>query len=236
MTNNKLEHIKLLAIDADDTLWDNQTHFDIAQDQYCKLLEPWANEQTIRDSLYKVECRAMPLTGYGTKAFILSMIENAIEMTDNKVPASTIQKIMDLGMDILNMPVKPFPGVRETLTVLYNSNRYTLICFTKGDAIEQETKFQRSGLSDVFHDVVVTSDKNEHEFERLCQYHHAIPTQTLSIGNSFKADIHPIVSLGGYGIHIPYKRMWQYEHTEEYEHSNVIPLQQFPDILKILDI
>ena len=178
----------------------------------------------------------MPLTGYGTKAFILSMIENAIEMTDNKVPSSTLQKILELGTDILKMEVKPFPDVRETLTELYNSNRYTLICFTKGDAIEQETKFQKSGLSDVFHDIFVTSDKNEHEFERLCQYHHVTPTETLSIGNSFKSDIHPIVSLGGYGIHIPYKRMWQYEHTEEYEHPNVIQLQHFSDILKIIDI
>lgn len=234
MTNNKLEHIKLLAIDADDTLWDNQTHFDIAQDQYCQLLRPWADEQTVRDSLYKVECRSMPVTGYGTKAFTLSMVENAIALTDNQIPATVIQQIVNLGMDILNMSVTPFPGIRETLSELYASKQYTLICFTKGDAIEQETKFQKSGLSDVFHDIVVTSDKNEHEFERLCRYHHATPTETLSIGNSFKADIHPIVTLGGYGIHIPYKRMWQYEHIEEYQHPHVLHAQQFSDILQWL--
>ena len=234
MTNNKLEHIKLLAIDADDTLWDNQTHFDIAQDQYCQLLRPWADEQTIRDNLYKVECRAMPLTGYGTKAFTLSMVENAIAITHGQVPADVIQQIINLGMTILNMSVTPFPGVRETLAKLYNSRQYTLICFTKGDAIEQETKFQRSGLSDVFHDIVVTSDKNEHEFTRLCQYHRVTPTETLSIGNSFKADIHPIVTLGGYGIHIPYKRMWQYEHIEEYQHPHVLQTQQFAEILQCL--
>ena len=234
MTKNKLEHIKLLAIDADDTLWDNQTHFDTAQDRYCQLLRPWADEQTVRDSLYKVEFRAMPLTGYGTKAFTLSMVENAIAMTHGQVPADVIQQIVNLGMDILNMPVDPFPGVRETLAQLYNNRPYTLICFTKGDAIEQETKFRKSGLSDVFHDIVVTSDKNEHEFRRLCQYHGATPAETVSIGNSFKADIHPIITLGGYGIHIPYKRMWQYEHIEEYQHPHVLQAQQFADILQWL--
>ncbi|MBO4565574.1 MAG: HAD family hydrolase [Bacteroidaceae bacterium] len=232
--NNNLEHIKLLAIDADDTLWDNQTHFDTAQEKYCQLLRPWADEQTVRDSLYKVEYRAMPLTGYGTKAFILSMIENAIAMTENRIPAETIQQIVDLGKDILRMPVEPFPGVRETLEQLYNCGQYTLICFTKGDAIEQEAKFWESGLSDVVDDIIVTSDKNEYEFRRLCLYHGATPAETVSIGNSFKADIHPIVSLGGYGIHIPYKRMWQYEHTEEYQHPHVIQAQQFADILQWL--
>ena len=234
MTRNKLEHIKLLAIDADDTLWDNQTHFDTAQDRYCQLLLPWADSQTVRESLYKVEYRAMPITGYGTKAFTLSMIENAIAMTDNQIPAAVIQQIVDLGMDILTMPVKPFPSVRETLTELYNNRPYTLVCFTKGDAIEQETKFWKSGLADVIDDIIVTSDKNEQEFRRLCHYHGVSPTETVSIGNSFKADIHPIVTLGGYGIHIPYKRMWQYEHTEEYQHPHVFQAQQFADILQWL--
>ena len=234
MTNDKLKHIKLLAIDADDTLWDNQTHFDTAQERYCQLLAPWADEQTIRNSLYKVECRNMPITGYGTKAFTLSMIENAIELTGHKIPAATIQKIVDLGMDILKMSAKPFTGVRETLTELFNRRKYTIICFTKGDAIEQETKFMKSGLADVFHDIIVTSDKDEKEFERLCMYNNVKPTETMSIGNSFKSDIHPIVTLGGYGIHIPNKRMWQYEHTEEYDHPHVLQLKQFEDILSVL--
>lgn len=234
MTRNKLQHIKLLAIDADDTLWDNQTHFDTAQERYCQLLAPWADEQTVRNSLYKVECRNMQLTGYGTKAFILSMIENAIEMTDAKIPAATIQQIVALGIDILNMSAKPFPGVRETLTELFNRRKYTIICFTKGDAIEQQTKFMKSGLADVFHDIFVTADKDDIEFERLCLYNNVKPTETVSIGNSFKSDIHPIVTLGGYGIHIPYKRMWQYEHTEEYEHEHVIQARQFSDILNYL--
>ncbi|MBO4451797.1 MAG: HAD family hydrolase [Bacteroidaceae bacterium] len=234
MTRNKLQHIKLLAIDADDTLWDNQTHFDTAQDLYCKLLAPWADEQAIRNSLYKVECRNMPLTGYGTKAFILSMIENAIGMTDSKIPAEAIQKILDIGMDILNMSAKPFPGVRETLAELFNSGKYKIVCFTKGDAIEQEEKFMKSGLTDVFHDIYVTSDKDDKEFERLCFYNGVKPSEMVSIGNSFKSDIHPIVTLGGYGIHIPYKRMWQYEHTEEYQHDHVIQVRQFSDILNYL--
>lgn len=234
MTNNKLKHIKLLTIDADDTLWENQVNFEAAQHLYCKLLRPWADEQTVRDSLYKVECRNMPLTGYGTKAFTLSLVENAIEITDNKIPAEKIQEILKIGYAIMNLPVKLLPGVLETMEQLYKSQKYYLVCFTKGDAKEQEDKFFKSGISELFSNIIVTSDKQEWEFRRLCVYYDVKPEQILSIGNSFKADIHPIVTLGGWGVHIPYKRMWQYDHIEEYQHPHVLHAQQFADILQWL--
>ena len=234
MTNNKLEHIKLLTIDADDTLWENQVNFEAAQHLYCKLLRPWADEQTVRDSLYKVEFRNMPLTGYGTKAFTLSLVESAIEITDNKIPAEKIQEILKIGYAIMNQPVKLLPGVLETMEQLYKSQKYYLVCFTKGDAKEQEDKFFKSGISELFSNIIVTSDKQEWEFRRLCVYYDVKPEQILSIGNSFKADIHPIVPLGGYGIHIPYKRTWQYDHIEEYQHPHVLQAQQFSDILQWL--
>ena len=234
MTNNKLEHIKLLTIDADDTLWENQVNFEAAQHLYCKLLRPWADEQTVRDCLYKVEFRNMPLTGYGTKAFTLSLVESAIEITDNKIPAEKIQEILKIGYAIMNQPVKLLPGVLETMEQLYKSQKYYLVCFTKGDAKEQEDKFFKSGISELFSNIIVTSDKQEWEFRRLCVYYDVKPEQILSIGNSFKADIHPIVTLGGWGVHIPYKRTWQYDHIEEYQHPHVLHAQQFADILQWL--
>lgn len=231
---DELKRIRLLAIDADDTLWDNQSFFEAAQDQYCEILRPWADEQTVRNCLYKVECRNMPLTGYGTKAFTLSLIENAIEMTNNSIPAKKIQEILNIGTTIMNHPVEPLPGVRKTMEKLYKSQKYHLVCFTKGDANEQEDKFIKSGLRDVFHNIIVTSDKNEKEFHRICMYYGVEPREILSIGNSFKSDIHPIIAIGGWGIQITDMRMWKYDKTEEYEHEHIIRVEQFADILRYL--
>ena len=234
---NKLpSDIRLLAIDADDTLWDNQSYFEKAEAEYCKILEPWAREQTVRESLYELECANMPYTGYGTKAFTLSLIENAIDMSNNEIPAKVLQQIMYLGLDILEKPIEPLPGVEKTLKALYNSKKYILVCFTKGDANEQENKFMKSGLSQYIDDIYVTAFKEKNDYMRLCIFHRVKPAQTLSIGNSFKSDIHPIIDIGGYGIHIPQKRMWQYEHIEEYQHPKVLKLQQFADIMKYLEV
>ncbi|MGO7770756.1 hypothetical protein ACC736_38335, partial [Rhizobium ruizarguesonis] len=55
---------------------------------------------------------------FGIKGFKLSMVETAIEITEGKVPASVIAKILDTGRDLLNHPVETMPHVRDTLEEL----------------------------------------------------------------------------------------------------------------------
>ena len=69
----KKEDIKVVAFDADDTLWDCQTWFDEVEHQCCELLQPWATAREVSEGLVNTERKNLSLTGYGTKAFTLSL-------------------------------------------------------------------------------------------------------------------------------------------------------------------
>ncbi len=226
--------IRVVAFDADDTLWDNQTLYDQTEARYCQLLHSYGTEAEIRAALYEVETSNMPLMGYGTKAFVLSLIQNALEMSHDTIDASCLHTIVRMGRELLMNPATPFDGVVETLQALRNSGRYTLVCFTKGDLLDQDNKLVRSGLRPLFHHVEIVSEKGADEYLSLCRKLNIAPAELLMVGNSFKSDIHPVIEIGGIGIHIPYKRMWQYELFEEYEHERMARIGSFSELLQLL--
>jgi len=226
--------IRVIAFDADDTLWDNQTLYDHTETRYCQLLEPFGTENEIRATLYEVEKSNMASMGYGTKAFVLSLIQNALEMSHDTIDATRLHAIVRMGQDLLMNPATPFDGVPETLQALHDSGRYTLVCFTKGDLLDQENKLVRSGLRPLFHHVEIVSEKGRDEYLALCRKLNIAPAGLLMVGNSFKSDIHPVLEIGGMGIHIPYKRMWQYELFEEYEHERMARISSFSELLPLL--
>lgn len=231
---NPYENIRVIAFDADDTLWDNQSHYDAVEAEYCRIMAPFADEKTVRQVLYGVERDNMPLLGYGTKAFMISLIQNALEMTDNKIDGARLYRIVQMGLDLLQTPGEPFEGVKDTLEQLSRSGRFKLVAFTKGDLLDQENKLHRSGLFPIFDHVQIVSEKKEKEYLQLCDIMKVKPDEFLMVGNSFKSDIHPVLEIGGWGIHIPFKRMWQYEHIEEYSHPRMQKISQFRDLIEIL--
>lgn len=215
MKNLKECDISLLAFDADDTLWDCQGHFDTVESDYCQLLSRYGGKQEIAASLFGTETANMALLGYGSKAFTISLIENAIKVSGGKVGSDTLTRIIDLGKSLLRMPATPLPGVVETLKTLRHGGRYKMVVFTKGDNLDQENKFKRSGLSPYFDDCIVVADKTAHEYEHLCQLFNVGIDQLCMVGNSFKSDILPVLNLGGYAIHVPYELQWKMEKAEE---------------------
>ncbi len=226
--------IKVVAFDADDTLWDNQTQFDEVENQYCKILRAYGDEDFIKQSLLSVEMDNMPEMGYGTKAFILSLIQNALKVSQNTIPAPLVHKILRSGMDLLLNPATPLPGVTKTLTRLKSSGKFTLVCFTKGELIVQENKFNRSGLAPLFDHLEIVSDKSTSAYTTLCEKMNALPHEFVMVGNSFKSDIHPAIEIGAYGIYIPTGRMWQMEQAPTYSHNNIIQVKTFADIAEVL--
>src|SRR3954468_18091656 len=140
--------ITTIGLDADDTLWHNESIFHLTQDQYVGLLKEHADPDHMKARLQEVEIKNLRLYGYGVKGFTLSMIETAIDLTRGAVPARTIQEIMDLGRAMLEHPVEPLPGVADTLAALHGKCR--LVMITKGDLLNQEQKLARSGLGDRF--------------------------------------------------------------------------------------
>lgn len=230
----KIKDIKVIAFDADDTLWDCQSYFFNVERQYCELLAAYGDSDHISRELFKIETANMPELGYGCKAFMLSLIENAIKVSQGKIPASYLLEIQELGRSLLRLPATPLPGVRETLEALRKRNNYKLVVFTKGELQDQLNKTKRSGLAPLFDEIVVVADKTTDEYNRLCQRFGVDISQLLMVGNSFKSDIEPVLLLNGYAIHIPFEHLWAHEHTEEYDHPNLRRIENFEEILKLI--
>lgn len=240
--------IKLLAIDADDTLWDCQSHFVRVEQEYCRLLADYADKQTVSKELFRIETANMTELGYGCKAFTMSLVENAVKISQGRIPANLLLQIQDLGRSLLRLPATPLPEVRETLEQLRHSRLSSLvsapcplplapcplmIVFTKGEIDDQLHKLERSGLAPLFDDCVVVADKTKEEYLRLAQRYGADIDEMLSVGNSFKSDVEPVLQLGGYAVHIPFEHLWAHERTEEYEHPRLRVISHFGELLEM---
>ena len=157
----KNQDIKVVAFDADDTLWDCQTWFDEVEQQCCELLKPWATAREVSEGLFATERKNLSLTGYGTKAFTLSLIENAVRVSHEQLTGDIVMRLLELGQQLLRFPTTPLPEVEETLQQLAAHRQYRLVVFTKGELMDQESKLQRSGLEQYFSHMETVSNKTE---------------------------------------------------------------------------
>ena len=232
---NKInDDIKVLAFDADDTLWDCQSWFDDVEYRCCLLLSPWATAREVSEGLVNTERKNLSLTGYGTKAFTLSLIENAVRVTRGQLTGDIVQQLLDMGKELLNFPTTPLPEVEETLKRLAEQRRYRLVVFTKGELMDQESKLQRSGLEQYFSHMETVSNKTEREYRQLCENLGVAPEQTVMIGNSFRSDIAPALAAGAWAVHIPYHVVWAMEKSEEFPHERLHKIEHFSEIIGLL--
>ncbi len=226
--------IKVIGFDADDTLWVNEPFYRETEKQFCTLLKAYLNEEEINRHLFQVEIGNLELYGYGSKAFMLSLIETAILVSGGKVTAGEIRKILELGKAQISQHNPLLPGVPEVLATL--ASRYRLIVATKGDLLDQERKLKNSGISNFFHHIEIMSDKTEDHYRKLMNHLDIKPDQFLMVGNSLKSDILPVIRLGGYGIHIPFHVTWQHEEVLEHEmpDAHYMTLNTLTEILPLL--
>ena len=226
-----MKDIKVIAFDADDTLWDCQSWFDDVERRCCELLRPWATAREVSEGLFATEHQNLPLTGYGTKAFTLSLIENAVRISGGQLSGDIVRHLLEMGKELLQFPTTPLPEVQETLQQLADLRRYQLVVFTKGELMDQEGKLRRSGLEQYFSHMETVSNKTEREYRQLCENLGVAPEQTVMVGNSFRSDIAPALAAGAYAIHIPYHVVWELEKSEEYPHERLVKIEHFGEVL-----
>lgn len=215
---NEYKNIKVIGFDADDTLWVNETYFREAELEFAKLLAPYETANKIDQELFKKEIDNLPLYGYGIKGFMLSMVESAIEISNGNISNVTIDKIIEIGKDMLSKPVELLEGVEEVLQTL--SKDYRLILVTKGDLLDQERKLEKSGLLDHFHHIEILSDKQEYNYSKLLNHLDIKPSEFLMVGNSLKSDIIPLVNIKAKAIHVPFHTTWIHEQVNDTEKQN----------------
>ncbi|WP_179376896.1 HAD family hydrolase [Winogradskyella wichelsiae] len=209
------KNIKVIGFDADDTLWVNETYFRDAEEEVGLLLSHFETPNKIDQELFKIEIKNLPTYGYGVKGFILSMIELALELSNNTVSNDVIGKILEIGKEMINKPIELLEGVEDVLKEL--SKDYKLIVATKGDLLDQERKLEKSGLLKYFHHIEVLSEKHDNNYRQLLKRLDIDPESFLMIGNSLKSDILPLVKIGSQAIHVPFHTTWQHEQVTKKE-------------------
>ncbi|KQS53906.1 HAD family hydrolase [Brevundimonas sp. Leaf363] len=221
--------VTTVGLDADDTLWHNETIFRLTHDRFVGLLADHGDRAVLEARLAEVEGRNLRLYGYGVKGFTLSMIETAMELTGGEAPPHVVREILAAGREMLAHPVEPLAGVDEALAKL--SERYRLVLITKGDLIDQERKLAASGLGDLFAAVEIVSEKRPGTYARVFTRHGTGPTEAVMAGNSLKSDVLPALEDGCFAAHIPYPITWAHEMADApVDHPRFAALDSISDL------
>lgn len=226
--------IKVISFDADDTLWKNENLFRDTEENFCRLMAPYAAKDKILGVLWQAEVKNIPVYGYGIKAFTLDMLDAAIKISKNKLTSQETQKIIALGKKLIKSPVVLFEGAESTLKKL--SKKYKIIVTTKGDLLEQESKVYRSGLAKYLRHIEVMSEKDKKSYARLFKELNINPKEFLMVGNSVKSDILPVLALGANAVFIPSKFTWFYEDGDasKIPAKNYLKLQEISQLINLL--
>ena len=224
--------LNAIAFDADDTLWHNERVFRLTQERFTELLAPYAPDHDLGTHLMAAEERNLGHYGFGIKGFVLSMIESALEVTDNAVPGTVIAELLAAGQEMLQHPIELLPHAQEA--VLAAKAHGPVLLITKGDLLDQERKLAQSGLGDHFDGVEIVSDKTPQIYSRIFAGF-GRPDRAVMFGNSMKSDVRPAIDAGGWGIFVPHDLEWDFERAEAPDghprYARIEHLGAAPDLL-----
>jgi putative hydrolase of the HAD superfamily len=221
--------LKVIAFDADDTLWVNEPYFRETEERFYELLANYASRHELEQELLSIEIKNLAIYGYGIKGFMLSMIEIALKISNNMLNIKVVDEIVNLGKQMLNQPIELLEGVEQVLHAL--KDKYRLVVATKGDLLDQERKLKKSGISHYFHHIEIMSEKDVENYQKLIKHLDVAPTELMMVGNSLKSDILPVLEVGSYGVHVPYHITWTHE-TIAHQVEN----ERFRSVAKITEV
>jgi len=225
----------VIAFDADDTLWHNESLYVGVKRKLVEVLAPYASSKEIEQELDLREENNISYYGYGIKSFTLSMIEAAILLSDRKVHADEIQKIITFGKEMLDADVQLMNYVQETISHL--AEMFTLMIITKGDLLDQERKLSVSGIDKYFEWVEIVSKKTRLTYKKILTKNKIQPERFIMVGNSLKSDILPVISVGGCAVHVPAEMEWSLDvvpnaqlHSDD--HYEIEHMGQLPNLIE----
>ena len=222
-----MPHLTTIGFDADDTLWENETHYHAAKRRFAALLSDQHPEAQSLAVLDEIEVRNVEVYGYGIKSFSLSMLEAAARLASRPLEPALLTALLDIAKEMLRAPVQMIDGVVEVLDRL--APLYRLVLLTKGDLFEQEAKIRRSGVADRFGIVRVLHEKTPEVYRQVLR-DAAVPAEEfLMVGNSLRSDVLPALAIGAQAVFIPHALTWSHEHIE----SVMLPASGWVEIASI---
>ncbi|MEM8958145.1 MAG: HAD family hydrolase [Pseudomonadota bacterium] len=228
-----VKQVTIVGFDADDTLWHNEQFFKLTEARFADLLRDYADPDHLAERLLEAEHRNIGHYGFGIKGFMLSMIETAIDVTDDRVPGRIIREIIDAGQEMLSHPIELLPHAREAVEAAAGTHRVVLI--TKGDLLDQERKLAQSGLGDLFDGIEIVSDKKPGVYAEIFSRHGHGAETAMMVGNSMKSDVLPVLEVGGWAAFVPHGLSWALEHADPPEaHSRYRELDDLSGLAALL--
>jgi len=203
--------LELIGFDGDDTLWHSQDYYDAAQAEFERIVGAYVDlaDARVHERLLAIEAGNIALFGYGAKGMTLSMIEAAYDITCGRIGAADLHRLVGLCKEVLAHPVELLPGIRAAVEAV--AAHYRVVLITKGDLIHQQAKVARSGLGDLFHRIEIVTEKDPAAYTRVLRECGSVPSAFAMVGNSLRSDIEPVVTLGGWGVYMPYHSTWSLE-------------------------
>lgn len=225
-----------ICFDADDTLWHNERFFRLTEARFVDLLQDFAEAEHLTERLLDAERRNIERYGYGIKGFTLSMIETALQVTENRVPGEVIAELVAAGQEMLAHPIELLPGAAETVEGL--AAEFQLLLITKGDLIDQERKLAQSGLGELFDGVEIVSEKTPAVYRDIFSGRGIVPNAAMMVGNSLKSDVNPAIEAGGWGVYVPFGDTWLLEAAPAPDghprYREIARLDEVPDVVREL--
>ena len=204
--------LDLIAFDADDTLWHTEYLYVSTREKLERLLAERYSIDGVAEALHETEMRNLDRYGYGSKPFVLSMIETTVQLTGGRVRGDEVGRIVGWLHEMLDARVELMDHAQETVTAL--ARTHTLIVVTKGDLVDQEHKLARSGLAGYFDHCEILPEKTPQRYRSLLDWHGVPPERFLMVGNSLRSDVLPVVDMGGHAVHIPAAITWIHEQVD----------------------
>ncbi|MGV8092481.1 MAG: HAD family hydrolase [Mangrovibacterium sp.] len=231
-----LRDIQVIAFDADDTLWENENFFRDAEHEFCQVMAEFKPVKETVEALYRVEMQNMELYGYGVKAFMLSLIETSLLISEKKVRPEQVEAIITIGKRMLQKDVILLDSVEDLLEKLYG--HFRLVVASKGDLLDQERKLKKSGLLKYFHHIEIMTNKQEENYRELLKHLEIGPEKFLMVGNSLRSDVLPVIKLGGYAAHIPFYTTWEHEQMDpsEIKSDRFFELKRIHNVLDLFEL
>ena len=198
--------VEVVGVDGDDTLWRCQDGFDEAELEVARLLADHAEAEAVAAVLARTERANLATYGFGVKAWTLNVLQTAHELAGAGAPVAAL---LELGRTLLTGPVEVLPGAEDAVRALGRTHRVVLV--TKGDLVDQRRKLAASGLAGCFSHVEIVPDKSADTYDELLRFLEVPAERFLMVGNSEVSDVHPVLELGGWAVHVPYRTTWVLE-------------------------
>ena len=220
--------VEVVGVDGDDTLWRCQDGFDDAEDEVARLLAPLAGADEVRAALARTERANLGTYGFGVKSWTLNVLETA-----HALGAAVVPEVLRLGRQLLTGPVEVLPGAQDAVVALGRTHRVVLV--TKGDLVDQQRKLAASGLAGCFDHVEIVSDKTPEQYAELLAFLEVPAERFLMVGNSELSDVRPVLALGGWAVHVPYRTTWVLERVAEpVVHERLVTVGSLADVPVLL--